>query len=81
MTLAEATAHPAPPGPHYHTQAHPGAFAQVHTSPHAVHTPQDEDHVSLIPLVESALAVMRLSCEKFFVLVRTFLLYMPRDRH
>ena len=30
---------------------------------------RDPDHVSLIPLVELSLAIMRLSCERFFSLV------------
>lgn len=30
----------------------------------------------LIPLVESALAVMRLSCEKYFVLLSVFVSYL-----
>lgn len=37
---------------------------------------QDAEHRALIPLVESALAVMRLSCEKFFVLVTLFVAYL-----
>lgn len=37
---------------------------------------QDPVHLELIPLVESALAVMRLSCEKFFVLVSMFAAYL-----
>lgn len=37
---------------------------------------QDAGHVALIPLVESALAVMRLSCEKFFVLVSMYTAYL-----
>ena len=36
----------------------------------------DPRHVELIPLVESALAVMRLSCEKFFVLVAVLVGYL-----
>ena len=34
------------------------------------------DHMALIPLVESALALMRLSCEKYFVLVAVFVSYL-----
>lgn len=30
---------------------------------------QAPDHRSLVPLVETALAIMRLSCEKYFVLL------------
>jgi len=37
---------------------------------------EDLEHVALIPLVESALAVMRLSCEKFFVLLSVFVSYL-----
>lgn len=33
-------------------------------------------HTDLIPLVETALAVMRLSCERFFVLVSVFAAYL-----
>jgi hypothetical protein len=37
---------------------------------------QADDHRALIPLVESALALMRLSCEKFFVLLSLFVVYL-----
>eukprot|EP00798_Chlamydomonas_sp_ICE-L_P023003 gene23003-30195_t len=36
----------------------------------------DPEHMTLIPLVESALAIMRLSCEKYFVLVSVFVSYI-----
>lgn len=36
----------------------------------------DPEHLRLIPLVEAALALMRLSCEKFFVLVSVYLSYL-----
>ncbi|KAK9818153.1 hypothetical protein WJX72_007878 [[Myrmecia] bisecta] len=36
----------------------------------------DPDHRELIPLVEAALALMRLSCEKFFVLISVFAAYL-----
>lgn len=45
-----------------------------------LHT-QDPEHKALIPLVESALAVMRLSCEKFFVLLSVLAAHLLfRDR-
>ncbi|KAJ9531800.1 hypothetical protein QJQ45_021951 [Haematococcus lacustris] len=37
---------------------------------------QDPEHIALIPLVESALAVMRLSCEKFFVLLAVYVAHL-----
>lgn len=37
---------------------------------------QDFEHMELIPLVEVALAIMRLSCEKFFVLISVFAAYL-----
>uniref|UniRef100_A0A7R9VBC0 RING-type domain-containing protein n=1 Tax=Chlamydomonas euryale TaxID=1486919 RepID=A0A7R9VBC0_9CHLO len=37
---------------------------------------QDPEHTALVPLVESALAVMRLSCEKYFVLLSVFVSYL-----
>ncbi len=40
------------------------------------HKMQDVRHMDLIPLVESALAVMRLSCEKYFVLISVFVSYL-----
>lgn len=36
----------------------------------------DVEHLRLIPLVEAALALMRLSCEKFFVLVSVYVSYL-----
>ncbi|GFH15954.1 uncharacterized protein HaLaN_12287 [Haematococcus lacustris] len=36
----------------------------------------DPEHIALIPLVESALAVMRLSCEKFFVLLAVYVAHL-----
>lgn len=36
----------------------------------------DPEHLRLIPLVEAALALMRLSCEKFFVLVSVYVSYL-----
>lgn len=38
--------------------------------------PQDPAHRSLIPLVEGALAIMRLSCEKYFVLMAIYVSYL-----
>jgi predicted membrane protein len=37
---------------------------------------QDKEHMELIPLVEVALAIMRLSCEKFFVLISVLAAYL-----
>lgn len=37
---------------------------------------QDPAHRSLIPLVEGALAIMRLSCEKYFVLMAIYASYL-----
>ncbi|KXZ41740.1 hypothetical protein GPECTOR_299g810 [Gonium pectorale] len=37
---------------------------------------EDPEHRSLIPLVESALAIMRLSCEKYFVLLAIYLAFL-----
>lgn len=37
---------------------------------------QDREHMELIPLVEVALAIMRLSCEKFFVLISVLAAYL-----
>jgi hypothetical protein len=36
----------------------------------------DPEHQALTPLVEAALAVMRLSCEKYFVLLSVFVAYL-----
>ena len=38
-------------------------------------------HTELIPLVETALAIMRLSCERFFVLVSVFAAYLAFCAH
>jgi hypothetical protein len=37
---------------------------------------EDEDHRALVPLVESALAIMRLSCERWFALIGVYLGYL-----
>ncbi len=47
--------------------------------PHTLNHPparQDPKHRALVPLVECALALMRLSCEKLFVLVSVFVAYL-----
>lgn len=36
----------------------------------------DPQHRALIPLVEATLALMRLSCEKFFVLLSVYVSYL-----
>ena len=36
----------------------------------------DPEHVRLVPRIEAALAVMRLACEKFFVLASVFAAYL-----
>jgi len=37
---------------------------------------EDKDHRALVPLVESALAIMRLSCERWFALIGVYLGYL-----
>ena len=53
--------------PHPHTRAHPPTH--THTRARARPPAQRPEHTALIPLVEAALAIMRLSCEKYFVLL------------
>ena len=51
---------------------------ELNTKKHAeeIRKMADARHIELIPLVESALAMMRLSCEKYFVLLAVFVCYL-----
>ncbi len=57
-----------------HKHTHPHSNVKKHAS--EIDKMTNVEHLRLIPLVEAALALMRLSCEKFFVLVSVYVSYL-----
>ncbi|KAL4531410.1 hypothetical protein Ndes2526B_g04468 [Nannochloris sp. 'desiccata'] len=54
----------------------PRLYRTMHKHVMEMRRMKDEDHRALVPLVESALAIMRLSCERWFALIGVYLGYL-----
>ena len=65
---ASAPVSPAPPPPPPAPPLPPTLSAALRQHVAEITKMRSPDHVALVPLVEAALALMRLACEKFFVL-------------
>jgi Zinc finger, C3HC4 type (RING finger) len=71
-TAAKAGAS-SPPSP---ARVLPRLYRNIHKHVIEMRRMEDEDHRALVPLVESALAIMRLSCERWFALIGVYLGYL-----
>jgi hypothetical protein len=54
----------------------PKLYRNLHKHVTEMRRMENEDHRALVPLVESALAIMRLSCERWFALIGVYLGYL-----
>lgn len=54
----------------------PRLYRNLHKHVGELRRMQDDEHQTLVPLVEAALAIMRLSCERWFALVGVYLGYL-----
>jgi hypothetical protein len=72
-TVAAKSGASSPPPP---AQVLPRLYRNMHKHVIEMRRMEDEDHRALVPLVESALAIMRLSCERWFALIGVYLGYL-----